>query len=87
MTSRRIAVLVTKDSGGAMTAPKLTAAALEGVLVVVVQRPRAATGSTDEPLEVGSVDRAADWVLRACNLLVAIAGWFGSTGRQPPRRA
>jgi len=65
MTSRRIAVLVTKDSGGAMTAPKLTAAALEGVLVVVVQRPSPPTGPAGGPVEVITVEQATDWVLSA----------------------
>jgi precorrin-6A/cobalt-precorrin-6A reductase len=64
MTSRRIDVLVTKDSGGAMTAPKLDAAALAGVQVVVVRRPSAATRPAGSPVEVGTVELAADWVLQ-----------------------
>lgn len=70
MASRRIEVLVTKDSGGAMTAPKLTAAALEVVQVVVVRRPSTAnpesrtTGSkSGGPPEAGTVEKATDWVL------------------------
>ena len=60
LTEHRIDLLITKDSGGAMTAPKLTAAAAVGTCVVVVRRPSAGTGG---PPEVSSVSDAAAWVL------------------------
>jgi precorrin-6A/cobalt-precorrin-6A reductase len=54
----RVDVVVTKDSGGAATAPKLTAARERGVPVVVVRRPPAPEGVT----EVADPQAAARWV-------------------------
>ncbi|MEU0674018.1 cobalt-precorrin-6A reductase [Streptomyces sp. NPDC006172] len=54
----RVDVLVTKDSGGAATAPKLTAAREAGIPVVVVRRPDAPEGvpvATDP-------EQAARWI-------------------------
>ncbi|MEV6028373.1 cobalt-precorrin-6A reductase [Streptomyces sp. NPDC052036] len=49
LREHRIEVLVTKDSGGAATAAKLTAARQQGVPVVVVRRPPLPTGVTAVP--------------------------------------
>ena len=62
MTTNGIDVLVTKDSGGAMTAPKLAAAARIGVSTVVVRRPVVA-GSADVA-QVCTVGQAVQWILR-----------------------
>jgi precorrin-6A/cobalt-precorrin-6A reductase len=51
-----IDLLVTKDSGGEHTAPKLQAAREAGIAVVVVRRPPRPDGPT-----VADVDRAAAW--------------------------
>lgn len=53
-----IDALVTKNSGGGMTRPKLDAAAALGVAVVMVDRPPLPAGVRT----VSSVDEAADWV-------------------------
>ncbi|MYS56529.1 cobalt-precorrin-6A reductase, partial [Streptomyces sp. SID6013] len=54
----RIDVLVTKDSGGAATAPKLTAAREAGLPVIVVRRPPVPEGV---PV-VAEPEEAARWV-------------------------
>ena len=58
LRENRIDALVTKNSGGAMTRPKLDAAAALGVAVVMVDRPALPPGITT----VATVDEAADWV-------------------------
>ncbi|MEV4944340.1 cobalt-precorrin-6A reductase [Streptomyces sp. NPDC053755] len=54
----RVDVLVTKDSGGAATAPKLRAAREAGIPVVVVRRPPVPDGV---PVAT-TPEEAADWV-------------------------
>jgi precorrin-6A/cobalt-precorrin-6A reductase len=58
LRQHRIDALVTKNSGGAMTRPKLDAASALGVAVVMVDRPPLPEGVTT----VSTVDEAADWV-------------------------
>ncbi|KUI37883.1 cobalt-precorrin-6A reductase [Mycobacterium sp. IS-1590] len=58
LREHRIDALVTKNSGGSMTRPKLDAAATLGVAVVMVQRPPLPAGVTS----VATVDEAVDWV-------------------------
>ena len=55
-----IDVLVTKDSGGPATAPKLTAARRLGIPVVVIRRPPLPAG----PEVVETVEEAVQWVIR-----------------------
>jgi precorrin-6A/cobalt-precorrin-6A reductase len=54
-----VEVLVTKDSGGSLTAGKLEAAHDIGLPVVVVRRPPPPPGPS-----VATVREAADWVER-----------------------
>lgn len=58
LRQHRIDALVTKNSGGAMTRPKLDAASALGVAVIMVDRPPLPEGVTT----VSTVDEAADWV-------------------------
>lgn len=58
LRDHRIEALVTKNSGGQMTRPKLDAAAALGVAVVMVDRPPLPGGVTT----VSTVDDAAAWV-------------------------
>ena len=58
LRDHRIDALVTKNSGGQMTRPKLDAAAALGVAVVMVDRPPLPDGVTT----VSTVDDAAAWV-------------------------
>jgi precorrin-6A/cobalt-precorrin-6A reductase len=61
LREHRIDALVTKNSGGAMTRPKLDAASALGVAVVMVDRPALPAGVTT----VSTVADAADWVRSA----------------------
>jgi precorrin-6A/cobalt-precorrin-6A reductase len=61
MAEHGIDVLVTKDSGGDLTAPKLTAAVESGVRVVVVRRPADPVGAP----HVSTVEEAVEWVHQA----------------------
>jgi precorrin-6A/cobalt-precorrin-6A reductase len=60
MTAHGVDVVVTKDSGGPMTAAKLTAARELGVPVVLVRRPSLPAGVP----AAATVEEAAAWVLR-----------------------
>ncbi|MFG2988586.1 cobalt-precorrin-6A reductase [Streptomyces sp. NPDC048257] len=58
LARHRIDVLVTKDSGGSATAPKLTAAREAGIPVLVVRRPPVPAGVA----ETDSVEAVRDWL-------------------------
>ena len=58
LREHRIDALVTKNSGGQMTRPKLDAAAALGVAVVMVDRPPLPSGVAT----VATVDDAASWI-------------------------
>lgn len=58
LAGHRIDVLVTKNSGGAMTRPKLEAAAALGIPVVMIERPSLPDGVHS----VATVDEAEAWV-------------------------
>jgi len=58
LTQHRIDALVTKNSGGDMTRPKLDAAAALGIPVVMVQRPALPDGAAT----VSTVEDAVAWV-------------------------
>jgi precorrin-6A/cobalt-precorrin-6A reductase len=60
MRHNRIDVLVTKNSGGELTAAKLDAARDLGVAVVMIQRPPLPA----DVRSVSTVDEAVDWVRR-----------------------
>ena len=59
MRDRRVDVVVTKNSGGELTRPKLDAAQALGVDVVMINRPPLPAG----PTVVGSVDEAVQWLV------------------------
>ncbi|WP_370416791.1 cobalt-precorrin-6A reductase [Streptomyces fradiae] len=61
LSRHRIDVLVTKDSGGAATAPKLQAAREAGIPVVVVRRPPVPQGVPT----AATPEEAAAWVRKA----------------------
>nr|WP_309138622.1 cobalt-precorrin-6A reductase [Nocardia cyriacigeorgica] len=61
LAAYRIDVLVTKDSGGADTAAKLTAAREAGLPVVMIDRPVVPEGTSG----VTTVAEAMDWLRRA----------------------
>jgi precorrin-6A/cobalt-precorrin-6A reductase len=62
LAEHRIDALVTKNSGGDMTRPKLDAAAALDIPVVMVQRPPIPDGVT----VVVSVQQAVDWIAEIC---------------------
>jgi precorrin-6A/cobalt-precorrin-6A reductase len=69
LRDRRIDAVVTKNSGGAATAPKLVAARMLGIPVVMVRRPPPPPG----PL-VATPDDAVAWLREQCAAVDAPAG-------------
>ncbi|MFD0358303.1 cobalt-precorrin-6A reductase [Streptomyces sp. NPDC127110] len=61
LARHRIDVLVTKDSGGDATSPKLTAAREAGIPVLVVRRPPV----PQQVARAASVEAVLDWLRRA----------------------
>jgi precorrin-6A/cobalt-precorrin-6A reductase len=60
MERERVDVVVTKNSGGAATYPKIGAARALGLPVIVVARPQKPLGVE----EVASAEAALDWLER-----------------------
>lgn len=60
LRAHRVDALVTKNSGGSMTRPKLDAAAALGISVVMVDRPPLPTGVHT----VATVSEAVEWVTK-----------------------
>jgi precorrin-6A/cobalt-precorrin-6A reductase len=79
MRRHEIDLLVTKDSGGPLTAGKLDAARDLGIPVVMVDRPAAAPGPA-----AASVDEAVEWLARAA---LSRPGALGLTGAPGAPRA
>lgn len=64
MRSHRTDVLVTKDSGGSFTWPKMAVAGAAGIPIVIVRRSPAATHATSGVETVHDPRAAAQWVAR-----------------------
>jgi precorrin-6A/cobalt-precorrin-6A reductase len=80
MAEHGIDVLVTKDSGGQLTMPKLTVAAELDVRVVVVRRPADAVGAQ----QVSTVDAAVEWVRLRLASVTSTAGYAPNRPRSAP---
>ncbi len=91
-----INVLVTKDSGGSLTAGKLAAARDLGLPVVMVRRPAASpvpfaspvlvSPVVASPVVVTTVDDAVSWVLRCADEPGARAPGARAPDRRPAGR-